>query len=1137
MRTLPSKLTLLCWNVEGLLSKFNYPEFFSYVESFHFVCLTETFIEYLPENAFRDFEVFISPAKKLSNYGRRSGGVLGLVRREISSFFQQIPCPYDNILVFKVDGSLFATPCSFLLICVYIPPENSSYYNSVEESNGLITLEVCMDDICSQHPDCKILLCGDLNSRTANYDSSAEWNMHDARSDPVGGDSRQSRDNCLNEFGKTLLSLCASYELTILNGCEEFPESGEFTYLSAHGESVIDYFVVSRDISYICSELKIAHSVLSSHLPLEMTIQSPTAMGRDRTGVRESRIIWDNSLAEQYRNKLHDLLQTAGITRQSGEQGQSSEGNLDKSIDEEVSMLTRFLVEAGECMEKTVIRGKGTPRKFSWYDGECYDMRRKVRKSFRVFKRTLLTKDKELYFAQRKVYKNLIKDKKLVYHKSLSATLCTDMSNSRIFWNHIKRLNHRFVTPPNISKDEWLEYFKRVFQEAASVGALLLEPEPYLEEESEDYLNSEIEEGEIVSAIDQLQTHKACGPDKVIAEMLKSCTRLLLPYLQTLFNAIMNSGLFPKIWRESIIVPLYKKGNRNDPNNYRGISLTSTLSKVFLHVINTRIQEWTEEHGWVSEEQAGFRKGYSTIDNIFTLHGIIERYLGRKKKVYAAFIDYHKAFDSISRDALFSILKNKGINGKVLEILKSMYLSVRSCVRCPDGNTEYFECPSGLKQGCKCSPILFSYVVGEVAKEVTKKGKHGIQLLPDNTTIYILLFADDVVVLSDTPVGLQNQLNSLETASKSVGLEINMTKSKAMVFRLGGPLAAHEQWHIGGEKLEVVKQYNYLGYTFSTKLSCNMTQRSLAIKGKAAVGQSMRPIKKICTSPKVIFRVFDAQVQPILLYGSELWGMSSMEEIERIHLYMLKSFLDVSYRTPNLMVYGDTGRYPMYIFAILRCVKYWLKILKMDVKRLPKKVYHMMIESRSVYPCWAWKLKDLLLDCGFEEIWRQQTVDNETSFLQELKERLICRFEDCWKTQLLTKERFHLYKMFKFNHNLEHYLYDLDKPIFRNVYIRFRLGVSELYVHRFRYSEPTSLLCPSCNESEEDEFHFLFACPAYEDLRVKYLYFCIGFTIQESFNMCFSCDERERVRAVSSYLLQAFRRRTVSSVPITSCHV
>ena len=528
----------------------------------------------------------------------------------------------------------------------------------------------------------------------------------------------------------------------------------------------------------------------------------------------------------------------------------------------------------------------------------------------------------------------------------------------------------------------------------------------------------------------------------------------------------------------------------------------------------------------ITEEQAGFRRGYSTLDNIFTLHGIVERYLGSKKKVYAAFIDFCKAFDSISRDSLFAILEKNGLNGKMLKVLKSVYQYTPSCVRCPEGYTDYFECTSGVKQGCKCSPILFSFVVGEVSNEITRRGKHGIQLLPNDTTIYLLLFADDVVLLSDTPTGLQNQLNSLERASESVGLKVNMTKSKAMVFRLGGRLAAHEQWHIGGKKLEVVNQYNYLGYKFSTKLSYNTAMSNLSMKGKAAVVQTMRPLKRLmCTSPSVFFKVFDTQIQPIVLYGAEIWGLSKCDEIERVHLLMIKRFLSVARRTPNVMVYYDTGRYPLYIWATQRVVKYWLRILRMEDTRFPKKVYRRMIDS-CIPNCWSNRIRDVLFEYDFQDVWRGQRVQNETTFLKELKRRMMCRFDENWNLRLLMSERYTVYRMFKHDHNRERYLYDLDKPVFRDLYIRFRLGMSELHVHRYRYNEPPSLICPSCNESEEDEFHFLFKCPAYENIRVKYLRFCFGLTVQESLVACFSTNEKEKVRAVASYLYHAFQQRT-----------
>ena len=158
-----------------------------------------------------------------------------MVKKTVRSFFEQIPCRFENILVFKVSDELFAIPQDCLLFCAYVPPMNSPYYDAVEENDGISVLESCVDEISSQFPDCKILLCGDLNSRTGNYNVSTAWNIGDARSEALV-ETRHSRDNVVNDYGRSLLSFCMSFDLSILNGSEELPESGEFTFLSPVGK-------------------------------------------------------------------------------------------------------------------------------------------------------------------------------------------------------------------------------------------------------------------------------------------------------------------------------------------------------------------------------------------------------------------------------------------------------------------------------------------------------------------------------------------------------------------------------------------------------------------------------------------------------------------------------------------------------------------------------------------------------------------------------------------------------------------------------------------------------------------------------------------------------------------------------------
>ena len=96
----------------------------------------------------------------------------------------------------------------------------------------------------------------------------------------------------------------------------------------------------------------------------------------------------------------------------------------------------------------------------------------------------------------------------------------------------------------------------------------------------------------------------------------------------------MMGGIFPKEWSKSIIVPLYKKGDVNKPDNYRGVALTSVVSKVYTHILNKRLSDWAEREDKIVEEQAGFRTGYSTVDQIFSLYDIVQKYLLKNCKLY-----------------------------------------------------------------------------------------------------------------------------------------------------------------------------------------------------------------------------------------------------------------------------------------------------------------------------------------------------------------------------------------------------------------------------------------------------------------------------------------------------------------------
>eukprot|EP00916_Digyalum_oweni_P017671 GHVL01029026.1.p1 GENE.GHVL01029026.1~~GHVL01029026.1.p1 ORF type:complete len:175 (-),score=5.84 GHVL01029026.1:326-850(-) len=171
------------------------------------------------------------------------------------------------------------------------------------------------------------------------------------------------------------------------------------------------------------------------------------------------------------------------------------------------------------------------------------------------------------------------------------------------------------------------------------------------------------------------------------------------------------------------------------------------------------------------------------------------------------------------------------------------------------------------------------------------KGNHGIQLLPNQIEIFLMLFADDLALLSSTVWGLQNQLNLLFESSQRLGLKVNTEKTKVVVFRKGGHLSAREKWTLGNEKVEVVGKYKYLGLNFSTMLSYNIGTEDFVCRAKKGTIEILKALKTNgCHSCAVFFKLFDTQIVPSLLYAAEIWGHQNNKQIEKVHLFACVTF-------------------------------------------------------------------------------------------------------------------------------------------------------------------------------------------------------------------------------------------------------
>ena len=775
-------------NCDGLRNKLNDRDFNDFIQNFDIICLTETHmtardLEHYDLSGFRHY---VCDAIKLGHsFGRLSGGVVVLIKDNIQHNFTRLSCEVENIICLRVNRHLFDSQTNLIFLACYIPPQDSKFWNYSKCGYGHELLEKCVNDLYSQVGCFEYILTGDFNSRTKSLNMSNIDIMFESDNIYKEGDNeviypRRSKDNTLNAFGEQLLEFCSIYDGVIVNGLTEQNYDDGFTCIKSNGSSVVDYFIVS---SYLMETLFVKHfeiveELFSDHLPIVLEIK-PIGKHSEviNSGIQRNnnnkKIVWIQDRVGDYINNLQGNEITQEINY--------AQSLLPTNVDKSVKTFTEGLLKAASCMKKQTKKGKFRDKKRN--KRTAFKMR-KLDEGYENTKQYCHTKlhkyritgskgDRLNFIASKKPFKAYKRNVRHQTEKEEAAQMVKNLCKSKHFWMDIKKLmgnGVKIIGTETVSLDEWKQHFENVYANKSEKRRLSV-PETSVQSNANHDLNLEITEKEVKDALSRLNNGKASGTDAILPEMMKTGEIYITKYLTNLYNIIFCMGVFPSEWTKSIIVPIHKKGRTDVMDNYRGISLINIMCKCYTSILNHRLYTWLERNHMIHEEQAGFRRNYSTTDHIFTLHATIQKCLSKPgQKMYVAFVDMKKAFDSVRHDLLFMKMNELGIDGKFLLSIMNMYRSLVACVRDFKGNlSDFFPCPAGVRQGCVLSPTLFSIFINSIAEKMNHKGKHGIQLLPGMVELFILLFADDIALISQSQIGLQNQLDILKSVCDMLG--------------------------------------------------------------------------------------------------------------------------------------------------------------------------------------------------------------------------------------------------------------------------------------------------------------------------------------------------------------------------------
>ncbi|CAH8492886.1 unnamed protein product [Dicrocoelium dendriticum] len=462
-------------------------------------------------------------------------------------------------------------------------------------------------------------------------------------------------------------------------------------------------------------------------------------------------------------------------------------------------------------------------------------------------------------------------------------------------------------------------------------------------------------------ALAQLRNDKCAGGDVIPPEVLKHGGPALLTALHHLVQRVWIEEEVPAELKDALVLPVYKgKGSKQCCTNYRGINLLSCVGKVLARILlNRPVSQIVEPK--VAEEQCGFRSGRSTIDMVFAARQLQEKCREGHQPLYSLFVDFTNVFDTVNREALWLVLGKFGCPRKFVSFIECLHSGMRARVQLSGETSDDFAVVSGVKQGCVLAPALFNIylhamlscafdaacaygvrVEHRIDGGLLNIRRFGARTLVCETTIRMLLFADDCALFSHSADELQNMTSALASTEDKFGLTINTSKT-VRLFQPSPEVQSSilPQISIGAEVLETTSRFCYLGSVMSTDQQLHVELRIRVSKAAVAFGKlEYRVWNNHQLSIGTKLMVYKSMVLSVLLYGSETWTMyrRDVRYLERFHQQCLRRILRIGWgaRVADTEVLRRSGMYAVDGILLLRHLRWLGHVSRMDSTRIAK---------------------------------------------------------------------------------------------------------------------------------------------------------------------------------------------------------
>jgi hypothetical protein len=407
------------------------------------------------------------------------------------------------------------------------------------------------------------------------------------------------------------------------------------------------------------------------------------------------------------------------------------------------------------------------------------------------------------------------------------------------------------------------DYFSSVFtiEDAENIPEL---PE-YKEE---DRLNEmRFTQEDVLGKLTNLDVYKSFGPDQVHPRVLKVAKDGISQALSYIFNKSMETAIIPENWKIANVRAIHKKGNRQDPGNYRPISLTSVVGKTMERLVKDQLVDFLERNKLIRDSQHGFRHGRSCLTNLLDFFGDVISTYDECKAVDVVYLDFQKAFDKVPHQRLLLKIQSLGIGGNVIQWLRAWLIGRKQRVSLNNTESDWTNVTSGVPQGSVLGPVMFiMYVDGMDTGIISKLSK----------------FADDTklchrAIREEDKMSLQKDLNKLIEWSETWQMNFNVSKCTVMHI---GCRNIESNYKIGETDLVNVTEQRDLGVIITNDLKWGRQCDEAFRRANRTIGFVNRNFH--CRTKEIIMPIYKAMIRPHIEFAVQLWSPHLRKDIDKL---------------------------------------------------------------------------------------------------------------------------------------------------------------------------------------------------------------------------------------------------------------